>query len=423
MQKIKFILMLIPYNESSKLSCRNCGAEYIMKFLDLGLMPLANNLLRSKDEEVEKFPLALAFCGECYLVQLTYIVPPEKLFREYLYLSSMSKTVVEHAKELAYKLIKLKNLSQNSFVVEIGSNDGYLLQFFVKEKIPSLGIEPAKNVAEISRKKGIDTIEDFFSVELAEKLSERKKADLIIANNVFAHIPDIDGTVRGIEKLLKDDGIFVAEFPYVRDMIEKNEFDTIYHEHVYYFSLSALDMIFSRRGLLLFDVERLPIHGGSLRIFVGRKGVFEKSQKLLSMLEEEEKAGMKAISFYSDFKDRVEKIKEELFNFLFDLKKKGRKVAGYGASAKATILLNFCEITDDMVSFVADKNPLKRGRFIPGVGIPVRSPDMIKEFKPDFVLLLIWNIKDEVMYDYRWYIEDGGRFIIPIPSLKVEPQL
>ena len=393
------------------------------KFLDLGLMPLANNLLRSKDEEVEKFPLALAFCKECYLVQLTYIVPPEKLFREYLYLSSVSKTMVEHARKLAQNLIKLKNLSRNSFVVEIGSNDGYLLQFFVRERIPSLGIEPARNIAEIARKKGINTIDEFFSFELAEELSQKKKADVVIANNVFAHIPDIDGTVRGVEKLLKDDGIFVAEFPYVKDMIEKNEFDTIYHEHVYYFSLSALDMIFDRRDLLLFDVEKLPIHGGSLRIFVSRKGAFEKSQKLLRMLEEEDKAGMKDIYFYSDFKDRVERIKEELLNFLFDLSGKGKKIAGYGASAKATILLNFCGIKDNLVSFVADKNSLKQGRFIPGVGIPVYSPDMIREFAPDFVLLLIWNIKDEVISEYRWYIEGGGRFIIPIPSLQVEPPL
>jgi SAM-dependent methyltransferase len=396
-------------------TCRNCGSQLLKEVLNLGRMPLANSLLKSKDEVEEKFPLEVVFCENCYLLQLTEIVPPEKMFSEYVYLSSCCETTLANAKELTQKLIKIKNLNKDSFVVEIGSNDGYLLQYLVEKGISVLGIEPAKNVAEIAIKKGIRTLPEFFSLELAKSLSKTQKADVVIANNVLAHIPDIDGTIKGIAQLLKEDGLFVGEVPYAKDLIDKNEFDTIYHEHLSYFSVSSLKNIFESRGLKIIDIEYLPnIHGGSLRIFASPKG--ETGQNVLKMIEEEKKAGMQKIDYYRDFKTRVEKIKETLRNLVSEIKDKGKTLAGYGASAKGTILLNYCDIKPE---FVADINPIKQGKFIPGVKVPVESPKKLIERKPDYTLLLVWNIKEEVLKQQEEYRKIGGKFIIPIPSPQV----
>ncbi len=397
--------------------CRNCGDGNIFVFLDLGYIPLANSLSSDIRVPDEKFPLRVAFCKNCSLVQITDIVPPEKLFREYVYLSSLSQTFLRHAKELSEKLIRLKNLNEDSFVVEIGSNDGYLLQYFVERNIPVLGIEPAINVAEIARQKGIPTISEFFNYEFACELSSHKKADVIIANNVLAHIPDIDSTIRGVRQLLKEDGIFVAEFPYVKDLIEKNEFDTIYHEHVYYFSLTSIKNIIESRGLVFIDFEWLPIHGGSLRIFVGKEG--EPTDKLKRALDWERNFGINSFEFYERFAEKVFKLKEELVDTINTIVDRGESVAGYGAAAKATVLLNFLGLGNDKVKFVVDKNPIKQGKFIPGVKIPILPPDYLIREMPNYTIIFVWNIKDEVISQQEEYRSKGGKFIIPIPYPQV----
>jgi len=389
--------------------------------LSLGQTPLANSLVSedSLDDPEERYPLDLAFCEECALAQITESVPPDKLFRDYLYFSSYADGVVSSAGEIANRLADDRHLDQSSLVVEIASNDGYLLQFYKQRGIPVLGVEPARNIAEVAeRDRGIPTISEFFGRELAEDLREEHgPADVIHANNVLAHVPDLNGVVEGFATLLKQDGVAVIEVPYVGSLIEKCEFDTIYHEHLCYFSVTALNRLFSRHGFVLTDVERLDIHGGSLRLFVSKDST--PSDEVLRMVEDERSKGMNSQEFYSDFADKVTALGDELTSLLRRLKCDGARIAAYGAAAKGSTLLNFFGIGKESIEYVVDRNPHKQGMFMPGVHIPILSPDKLAESPPDYLLLLAWNFADEIIEAQSEYRDRGGKFIVPVPKPRV----
>ena len=390
--------------------------------LDVGIQPLANNLLggndRAKDEP--KFPLRLAICKSCWLLQIVDSVPPVRLFSEYLYFSSFSDRMLRHAREAADRYIREFSLDPKSFVVEIASNDGYFLQYFNSAKVPSLGIEPAANIAKVAQQKGIDTLVGFFGTQLAQGLEgKNKKADLILANNVFAHAPDTNDFVAGLKRLLKADGRIIIESPYAGDFVDKAEFDTIYHEHVFYFSLIALKPLFERHDLSIYHVERLPIHGGSLRIFAGHRGHFATEASVTSMLDEEKGKGFASLSYYHDFSRRVHEIKDSLRKLLADLKAKGKAIAAYGASAKGTTLLNFFGIGAETLDFVADRSTYKQGLLTPGTHLPIVPPEELIKRMPDYTLLLTWNFADEILDQQKAYRDRGGKFIIPIPQVTV----
>jgi len=402
-------------------ACRSCGSLRLSPILSLGALPLANALPPATGAETPdaRFPLDLAFCEDCSLVQITETVAPEILFRDYLYFSSFSDTFVSRARTLAERLVAERGLTAKSLVVEIASNDGYLLQHYVASKIPVLGIEPAENVAAVAREKGIPTRADFFSKELADRLkAEGNRADVVHANNVLAHVADLNGFVSGIAAILKESGVAVVEMPYVLDMVDRCEFDTIYHEHLCYFSLKALTALFERHGLTIQKVERLPVHGGSLRLFVGHEtGVSDDSVERLRS-EEIERAADR-FPFYEAFGDRVARLKTELVALLRRLRRDGKSIAAYGAAAKGTVLLNYFEIGTDLVSFVVDRNPHKQGRLVPGVRIPIRGAEAVLASQPDYVLLLVWNLAEEVLGQQAEYRTRGGKFIVPIPDVRV----
>jgi len=388
--------------------------------LSLGKMPLANaSLTADQLQETEPvYALELAFCSECTLVQITETVLPETLFDNYLYFSAYSETMLQESEQLAGRLIESRRLNSESFVVELGSNDGYQLQYFLTRHIPVLGIDPAKNVVEVAEAKGVPTLCGYFGRELALELCKRVHiADVIIAKNVLAHVADLNGFVEGIGILLKRDGIAVIEVPYIKDMIDNSEFDTVYHEHLCYFSATALNRLFEKHGMVLKDVEHIPLHGGSLRLYVAHSGKPMKSVQ--SLLREEREWGVERAETYLGFADRVTRVKDALTALLMSIKKDGHSIAAYGAAAKGTVLLNYCEIGPDILDFVVDVSPYKQGRYIPGVRLPIYPPARLLEAMPEFTLILAWNIAEEVLRQQSEYVRRGGKFIIPLPQPKI----
>ena len=406
-------------------ACRSCSSSRLPVVLDLGATPLANALIAPEHlaQSEERFPLVLAFCEDCALAQITESVPPEKMFSEYLYFSSFSDTMVRHAQSIAERLVGERGLGPSSLVFEVASNDGYLLQFYKRAGVPVLGIEPAANVARVAEsERGIPTLCEFFGRDLAARLAaEGKRADVLHANNVLAHVPDLNGFVHGIASVLKPNGVAVIEFPYVRDMVERLEFDTIYHEHFSYFSLTAVRRLFLRHGLRIVDVEHLTIHGGSLRIFASpESGAPQESAAVRDMLEAEEAAGVAGIAYYRDFSARVDRLKRNLKALLADLKAAGRRVAAYGASAKGSTLLNTFGIGQTDLAFVVDRSSYKQGRYTPGTHLPILAPSKLLDADaPDYLLLLTWNFEAEILAQQAEFRARGGRFIVPIPEIRI----
>ena len=385
-------------------------------------MPLANALLAPTDlaRAEPTYPLDLAFCPRCTLVQITETVPPDVLFREYLYFSSFSDTMLNHAKTLVDRLTAARGLDGRSLVIEIGSNDGYLLQYFAARGIPVLGIEPAENVAAVANSHGIPTRRAFFGRELAGTLrGEGRGADVLLANNVLAHVADLNGVVEGIGHLLNAGGLAIIEVPYLKDMIDRCEFDTIYHEHLCYFSVTALHRLFERHGLVLADVERIPVHGGSLRLSVAHAAAAGAGGRVPELLAEESAWGVDRAEAYAAFGRRAEEIKTTLVALITMLKQRGCRLAAYGAAAKGTVLLNYCRIGADVLDFVADRSPYKQGRWVPGVRVPISPPSRLIEERPDYTLLLSWNLADEVLQQQAEYRRLGGQFIVPIPDVRI----
>ena len=414
---------------TTRIACRICDRQEskgrldrdrLVPVIDFGSTPLANRLLGPEqlDEVEPTYPLALFFCPRCSLLQLGETVAPDRLFRDYVYFSSFSESFVRHAEIFARRMIAERRLDADSLVVEAASNDGYLLQHFVCRGIPALGIEPARNVAKVARDKGVETIDEFFGASLGDRLrDEGRGADLFVANNVLAHVPDLDDFVRGIGAVLAPEGVASIEVPYVRDLVERLEFDTVYHEHVCYYSLTALERLFGRHDLTVNEVERLAVHGGSLRLLVGRDG--SPGPSVEALLAEERRLGIDRHGFYRDFGARVSALKESLSELLWDLKRSGHRLAAYGAAAKGTMLLNLCGIGRERLDFVVDRSPHKQGRFLPGVRIPVVGPERLLEDMPDHVLLLVWNLTDEILAQQTAFRERGGKFILPIPEPKI----
>lgn len=401
--------------------CRACGSARLRRFLSLGDMPLSDGFLRPDqlDRPEPRFPLDVAFCEDCTLVQIEHTVAPEILFdAEYPYFSSVSETVVENARENVEARLAERPLGPSALVVELASNDGYLLQFYRERGVPVLGIDPAPGPAAEARKRGVDTLVAFFGLELARRLAaEGRQADILHANNVLAHVADTGGFVRGIATLLKPDGIAVIEVPYVRDLVEKVAFDTIYHEHLCYFSVRSVQELFARHGLVLVRVERIPIHGGSLRLFAAKAG--EPDRSVRDLLAEERAVGLDRFDFYARFGERVEALRERLLALLARLKEEGARIVGYGAAAKGTILLNVCGIDGRFLDCVVDRNPHKQGRLVPGVRLPIRPPEVLASDPPDVLLILPWNITDEIARQQRAFHEAGGRFLVPVPEPRI----
>jgi SAM-dependent methyltransferase len=405
--------------QTVSMPCRSCGGHEVQPILSLGPMPVANHLLRAAQLEAPepRYPLDLVFCPGCSLVQITEAIPPEELFREYVYFSSYSETMLASCEALAGRLTRERGLKDRHLVVEIASNDGYLLQFYQRLGVPVLGIEPARNVARVARGRGIPTIEEFFGADLATNLlAQGRRADVIHVNNVLAHVPDLNGVVRGMATLLCDDGVAVIETPYVRDLVEHAEFDTIYHEHLCYYSLTALDRLFRRQGLVIQDVEHLAIHGGSLRLFAGRAG--QPSRAVAAVLDEEHRLGLDRLAYYQNLAARAARIKQRLRELLLDLTARGQRIAAYGAAAKGTTLLNYCGLGRDIIEYVVDRSSHKQGLYMPGVRLPIGPPALLMERPPNYLLILAWNLADEVMRQQAAYRAAGGRFIVPIPDVR-----
>ncbi|MEZ4867878.1 MAG: class I SAM-dependent methyltransferase [Caldilineaceae bacterium] len=404
--------------------CRFCGAGLHHTFVDLGMSPLCESYLASPQlNQMEPFyPLHVYVCEECFLVQLEEFVSPEHIFTEYAYFSSYADSWLKHMQAYTDAVSKRFHLDAGSHVVEVASNDGYLLQYFVEKGIPCLGIEPAANVAKVAVEKGVPTLVEFFGRASASRLAgEGKQADLLIGNNVLAQVTDINDFVAGMKILLKPHGVVTLEFPHLSRLVEGNQFDTIYHEHFSYFSFFSVEKIFAAHGLTLFDVEELPTHGGSIRIY-GRHTEDEShpiSNRVYAMRACEEKDGITSLSYYSSFAEQVKATKRRLLDFLIRAKAEGKVVAGYGAPGKGNTLLNYCGIRTDFLDFTVDRNPYKHGKYLPGTHIPIYPPDKIKEAKPDYVLILPWNFKDEIMEQVSYIREWGGQFVAPIPEVTI----
>lgn len=404
--------------------CRFCGTKLQQVFIDLGLSPLANSYLKQDDLERDEhyFPLRVYVCSECFLVQLEEWESPENIFGDYAYFSSYSTSWLSHAKAYVTEMVTRFGIGPNDKVVEVASNDGYLLQYFVERGIPVLGIEPARNVAEVARAKGIPTRVDFFGEDTARTLREDgMRADLIIGNNVLAHVPDLNDFVGGIKVLLSDKGVVTIEFPHLMRLCAECQIDTIYHEHFSYFSFITAEKIFAAHGLTLFDVEELPTHGGSLRIYAQHSttGPHLISDRVEDLRARETEAGFADLGRYLAFEERALQTKRKLLAFLKQAKWAGKRVVGYGAPAKGNTLLNYCGINPELLEYTVDRNPHKQGRFLPGTHIPIFEPERIYATKPDYILILPWNLKDEIINQLSFARSWGAQFVVPIP----EPQI
>lgn len=400
--------------------CRFCNHPIHITFCDLGKTPPSNSYLKTLDQKEQLFPLHAFVCNHCFLVQLGQFQSPDEIFKDYAYFSSYSESWVEHARKYVEMMEKRFSLNTDSFVVEIASNDGYLLQHFKNKDIPVLGIEPARNIAEYALQKGIPTLVQFFGRQTAKELSH-KKADLILGNNVLAHVPDLNDFVSGLKELLAPSGVITLEFPHLLQLIIQNQFDTIYHEHFSYFSLYCLEKVFQQHDLSIFDVEEIPTHGGSLRLYIQHQGFTRKEEPRVELLRGKERDfGLDKIDTYSEYSQKVIELKNELNQFFERVKKEGKKIAGYGAPAKGNTLLNYCGITKELLPFTVDLSPHKQGLYLPGTKIPIFSPEKIAIEKPDYVLILPWNIKEEIKKQIAYVKEWGAQFVIPIPDVMIE---
>ncbi|HEX2983770.1 MAG TPA: class I SAM-dependent methyltransferase [Ignavibacteriales bacterium] len=411
-------------NGHIKRTCRFCGEELKVNFVDLGMSPICNDLIKPEQlNHMEPFyPLHAFVCEKCFLVQIEEYVSPKEIFNDYTYFSSYSDSWLKHAKAYADKMTNLLGLNENSKVVELASNDGYLLQYFVEKKIPVMGIEPAANVAEFAMKKGINTLVKFFGAETAKEAAERfGKADLLLGNNVLAHVPNINDFVSGMKILLKPQGTITMEFPHLMRLMEQNQFDTIYHEHFSYLSLIAVEKVFAYHGLELFDVEERPTHGGSLRIYAKHMedNTRTVSENIVNLRNRELNAGFNKTEIYSEFEEKVKDTKRKILDFLIKAKAENKTIAGYGAPGKGNTLLNYCGIRTDFVDYTVDRSPHKQGHYLPGTLIPIYDPAKIKETKPDYIFILPWNLKDEIMNQLSYVREWGAKFVVPIPEVKV----
>jgi hypothetical protein len=404
------------------MQCRFCKSEVTDVFIDLGNAPASNSFLTKWElNEPETFyPLKVFTCANCFLVQVDEYKKSDSIFdSRYVYFSSYSTSWLEHAKNYTNKMTKRFGYNADSLVIEIASNDGYLLQYFKEKNIPVLGIEPTANTAEVASSKGIESLVRFFGVELAgELVSQNRKADLLLGNNVLAHVPDINDFVGGMKIILDSEGVITMEFPHLLQLVENNQFDTIYHEHFSYLSFHTVKQIFEAHGLAMFDVEEIPTHGGSLRIYAKHKEDNSKaiSESVRALLEKEKAAGLLSIDYYTSFQDKAFAVKLAFIEFLVNAKKDGKKVAGYGAAAKGNTLLNYCGVKSDLIDYVVDANPNKRNKFLPGSHIPVLDEAHLKNNKPDYIIIFPWNIKDEVMKQLSYVKEWKGQFLIPIPK-------
>ena len=410
---------------STESFCRFCSTILVHEVVELGMSPLCQKHIRPDQiNDMEKFyPLHAYVCDNCWLVQLQEFATPDEIFaEEYAYFSSYSNSWLKHAQDYVAMMRERFGINNDNLVVEIASNDGYLLQWFVNDNIPVLGVEPAQNVAKVAREKGIRTESVFFGQDSARKLIDTYgKADLLLGNNVLAHVPDINDFVIGMKTMLAEKGVITMEFPHLQKLIELNQFDTIYHEHFSYLSFVAVNRIFKHHGITLFDVQELTSHGGSLRIFGKHseddtKPVAEAVSKLI---DREVSLGMETVGYYSAFEEKVKETKRALLDFLINAKREGKTVVGYGAPGKGNTLLNYCGIRSDFLDYTVDLSPHKQGNFLPGTHIPIYHPDKIRETKPDYVLILPWNLKKEISQQMRFISDWGGRFVIPIPKVRV----
>ena len=408
-------------------SCRFCASPLEVTFCDLGMSPLSNSFL--KPEQLSRhepfYPLHVWVCSNCFLVQLEEFEPPEHIFSdEYAYFSSYSDTWLEHCRRYVEDMSRRFALGAKHLVVEIASNDGYLLQYFVQRGVPVLGIEPAANCARVAEQKGVRTRVAFFGTRLAEELArEGKRADLLLGNNVLAHVPNLNDFVQGLKRLLAPQGVVTMEFPHLLNLIEQNQFDTIYHEHFSYLSFLTVEKVFAQHGLALFDVNEIPTHGGSLRIFARHADDASKpaGATVRALRAKETRAGLDRLETYTAFDDKVKRTKRRLLEFLVTAKNQGKRIAGYGAPAKGNTLLNYCGVRADFLDFTVDRSPHKQGCFLPGTRLPIFPPDKLKEARPDYVLILPWNLKDEIVQQVGYIRDWGGRFVVPIPEVAVLP--
>ena len=412
-----------PDAERRNVGCRLCGSRLRHTLVDLGMSPPCESYLQADqlDQKELYYPLNVLVCETCFLVQLKEYMRAETIFSEYAYFSSFSTSWVAHVKAYCEAIVKRLDLGSDSLAVELASNDGYLLQNFLPLGVPVIGVELAANVARVAQEKGVTTRVDFFGVRLANQMAaERLHADLIIGNNVLAQVPDLNDFVAGMKILLKPEGVVTLEFPHVGRLMAENQFDTIYHEHFSYFSLLTINLMATRHGLRLIDVEELPTHGGSLRVYLAHEGSsLATEDSVTELLEREKRRGLTEMSTYTSFGHKAERAKRDLLAFLISAKNEGKKICGYGAPGKGNTLLNYCAIGTDFLDFTVDRNPYKHGRFTPGMHIPIRPVDAISQAKPDYILILPWNLKDEIIQQMRHVAAWGAKFVVPIPFVTV----